>query len=207
MRGMLSPRLIGTITYRLRNGQAMSDRTQEDIQLNKQLYEALLSFDRVSSHSITTSILTYIFTQPQLSHIQLSALNTPQCLPHSSRSTLPRTTRSSETTPPQLCPKRPSKRPIVVPLSLQLGHLLTMVVDGYVCQFVAHPCYVTQTWSNISQSSAAQRFGNLEALKRRQDEESMARRQSFHDAYGKPGFIGTLWNKYVLHHTTIIKIQ
>lgn len=37
---MLSPRLIGTITYRLRNGQAMSDRTQEDIQLKEQLYEA-----------------------------------------------------------------------------------------------------------------------------------------------------------------------
>merc|ERR1711964_264624 len=45
-------------------------------------------------------------------------------------------------------------------------------------------------------SSAAQRFGNLEALKRRQDEESMARRQSFHDAYGKPGFLGTLWNNF-----------
>jgi len=54
------------------------------------------------------------------------------------------------------------------------------------------------TVANISQSSAAQRFGNLEALKRRQDEESMARRQSFHDAYGKPGFLGTLWNKYVM---------
>ncbi|KAF1835174.1 hypothetical protein BDW02DRAFT_470609, partial [Decorospora gaudefroyi] len=45
-------------------------------------------------------------------------------------------------------------------------------------------------------SSAAQRFGNLEALKRRQDEESMARRQSFHDAYGKPGFLGSWWNNF-----------
>jgi hypothetical protein len=45
-------------------------------------------------------------------------------------------------------------------------------------------------------SSAAQRFGNLEALKRRQDEESMARRQSFHDAYGKPGILGTWWNNF-----------
>ncbi|RMZ70481.1 conidiation-specific expression [Pyrenophora seminiperda CCB06] len=45
-------------------------------------------------------------------------------------------------------------------------------------------------------SSAAQRFGNLEALKRRQDEESMARRQSLHEIYGKPSFIGTLWNNF-----------
>merc|ERR1712137_1501042 len=34
------------------------------------------------------------------------------------------------------------------------------------------------------------------APQRRQDEESMARRQSFHDAYGKPGFLGTLWNNF-----------
>lgn len=68
-----------------------------------------------------------------------------------------------------------------------------------VCSSTLGPCphFVIPTVPNISQSSAAQRFGNLEALKRRQDEESMARRQSFHDAYGKPGFIGTLWNKYV----------
>ncbi|USP78146.1 hypothetical protein yc1106_05420 [Curvularia clavata] len=45
-------------------------------------------------------------------------------------------------------------------------------------------------------SSAAQRFANLEALKRRQDEESVARRQSFHDAYGKPGILGTWWNNF-----------
>lgn len=45
-------------------------------------------------------------------------------------------------------------------------------------------------------SSAAQRFANLEALKRRQDEESLARRQSFHDAYGKPGILGTWWNNF-----------
>jgi hypothetical protein len=64
--------------------------------------------------------------------------------------------------------------------------------------FVAHGYKSYRKRSNTSQSSAAQRFGNLEALKRRQDEESMARRQSFHDAYGKPGFLGTLWNKYVL---------
>ncbi|EUC51117.1 hypothetical protein COCMIDRAFT_80350 [Bipolaris oryzae ATCC 44560] len=54
-------------------------------------------------------------------------------------------------------------------------------------------------------SSAAQRFANLEALKRRQDEESLARRQSFHDAYGKPGIIGTWWNNFTrgpLHPTT-----
>ncbi|KNG45477.1 hypothetical protein DDE82_008468 [Stemphylium lycopersici] len=45
-------------------------------------------------------------------------------------------------------------------------------------------------------SSTTTRFANLEALKRRQDEESLARRQSFHDAYGKPGFLGTLWNNF-----------
>ncbi|KAJ4370120.1 hypothetical protein N0V86_008856 [Didymella sp. IMI 355093] len=45
-------------------------------------------------------------------------------------------------------------------------------------------------------SSAAQRFGNLEALKRRQDPESTARRASLHDSYGKPGFLGTMWNNF-----------
>jgi hypothetical protein len=44
-------------------------------------------------------------------------------------------------------------------------------------------------------SSAAQRFGNLEALKRPTDTESVNRRSSLHDSYGKPGFIGTMWNK------------
>merc|ERR1711964_231616 len=127
------------------------------------------------------TIQTYI--QPQstnstnsnlLKHLNQSNYTT-QCLPHSSRSTLPRTTRSLETTPPQPCPKHPSRRPTVVLLSLQFG---SSYYDG--CR----------------RSSAAQRFGNLEALKRRQDEESMARRQSFHDAYGKPGFLGTLWNNF-----------
>lgn len=59
--------------------------------------------------------------------------------------------------------------------------------------------------TNAAQSSAAQRFANLEALKRRQDEESLARRQSFHDAYGKPGILGTWWNKYVNH--VILQVQ
>ena len=54
----------------------------------------------------------------------------------------------------------------------------------------------SSSYDGRRRSSAAQRFGNLEALKRRQDEESMARRQSFHDAYGKPGFLGTLWNNF-----------
>jgi hypothetical protein len=45
------------------------------------------------------------------------------------------------------------------------------------------------------QSSAAQRFGNLEAVKRRQDDESMAKRESLHDSYGKPGVLGGMWNK------------
>jgi hypothetical protein len=46
------------------------------------------------------------------------------------------------------------------------------------------------------QSSAAQRFGNLETLKRPQDDDSMNRRQSLHDSYGKPGILGSMWNKY-----------
>lgn len=45
-------------------------------------------------------------------------------------------------------------------------------------------------------SSTAQRFANLEALKRPQDERSAARRQSLHDSYGKVGFIGSLWNNF-----------
>ncbi|KAJ4409356.1 hypothetical protein N0V91_002712 [Didymella pomorum] len=45
-------------------------------------------------------------------------------------------------------------------------------------------------------SSAAQRFGNLEMLKRSQDPESTARRASLHDSYGKSGFLGTMWNNF-----------
>ncbi|KAF2126874.1 hypothetical protein P153DRAFT_388194 [Dothidotthia symphoricarpi CBS 119687] len=45
-------------------------------------------------------------------------------------------------------------------------------------------------------SSAAQRFGNLEALKRQTDEHSTARRQSLHDSYGKVGILGTMWNNF-----------
>ncbi|KAH8722738.1 hypothetical protein GQ44DRAFT_621988 [Phaeosphaeriaceae sp. PMI808] len=45
-------------------------------------------------------------------------------------------------------------------------------------------------------SSAAQRFGNLEALKRPQDEQSTARRQSLQDSYGKVGILGGLWNSF-----------
>ncbi|KAF2628395.1 hypothetical protein BU25DRAFT_490542 [Macroventuria anomochaeta] len=45
-------------------------------------------------------------------------------------------------------------------------------------------------------SSAAQRFGNLEMLKRPADPASAERRVSLHDAYGKPGFLGTMWNNF-----------
>ncbi|KAJ4987646.1 hypothetical protein SVAN01_06813 [Stagonosporopsis vannaccii] len=44
-------------------------------------------------------------------------------------------------------------------------------------------------------SSAAQRFGNLEMLKRPNDPASTERRSSLQDAYGKSGFLGTMWNK------------
>ncbi|KAF9692962.1 hypothetical protein EKO04_009193 [Ascochyta lentis] len=46
-------------------------------------------------------------------------------------------------------------------------------------------------------SSAAQRYGNLEMLKRPTDQASVDRRSSLHDSYGKPGFLGTMWNKQV----------
>ncbi|CAO2651813.1 Nn.00g000960.m01.CDS01 [Neocucurbitaria sp. VM-36] len=45
-------------------------------------------------------------------------------------------------------------------------------------------------------SSAAQRFGNLEALKRPQDEHHTNRRQSLQDSYGKVGFLGSMWNNF-----------
>jgi len=46
--------------------------------------------------------------------------------------------------------------------------------------------------------SSVSKFANLEALKRRTDEESLNRRASLHDSYGKPGLLGNLWNKYVV---------
>lgn len=45
-------------------------------------------------------------------------------------------------------------------------------------------------------SSAAQRFGNLEALKRPNDPASAERRASLNDHYTKPGFLGTMWNNF-----------
>ncbi|KAJ4322986.1 hypothetical protein N0V94_002141 [Neodidymelliopsis sp. IMI 364377] len=45
-------------------------------------------------------------------------------------------------------------------------------------------------------SSAAQRYGNLEMLKRPTDQASVDRRSSLHDSYGKPGFLGTMWNNF-----------
>lgn len=55
--------------------------------------------------------------------------------------------------------------------------------------------YVEELLADISQSSAAQRFGNLEMLKRPSDPASTERRSSLQDAYGKSGFLGTMWNK------------
>ncbi|KAF2028668.1 hypothetical protein EK21DRAFT_69404 [Setomelanomma holmii] len=45
-------------------------------------------------------------------------------------------------------------------------------------------------------SSAGQRFGNLHSLKRPEDDQNAARRQSLHDSYGKVGFMGSLWNNF-----------
>ncbi|KAF1966314.1 hypothetical protein BU23DRAFT_486935 [Bimuria novae-zelandiae CBS 107.79] len=44
--------------------------------------------------------------------------------------------------------------------------------------------------------SSAARFANLEALKRPQDEQSINRRASLHDSYGKVGIFGTMWNNF-----------
>jgi len=56
--GEVQHRLIGTITYRLRNGQATSDRTFEDIQLNNGYMKLLLSVEKMVSQPQT-------YTQPQ----------------------------------------------------------------------------------------------------------------------------------------------
>lgn len=119
--------------------------------------------------------------------------NTP-CLHHSTRSTLPKATRCSMTTLCQPCPRDPSRTPTGVhPTHPSRHRRMTTDVEGY----EEHNARLTShARSNNIQSSAAQRFGNLEALKRSQDEQSAARRQSFHDAYGKVGIIGTMWNKY-----------
>ncbi|KAJ4376123.1 hypothetical protein N0V83_001404 [Neocucurbitaria cava] len=46
-------------------------------------------------------------------------------------------------------------------------------------------------------SSAAQRYGNLEAVQRPQGEYHTNRRQSYQDMYaGKVGILGTMWNNF-----------
>ncbi|EAT81788.1 hypothetical protein HBI56_085360 [Parastagonospora nodorum] len=45
-------------------------------------------------------------------------------------------------------------------------------------------------------SSATQRYANLHALKRPDNEEHAARRASLHDSYGKVGVLGSLWNNF-----------
>ncbi|KAK3209916.1 hypothetical protein GRF29_44g1072784 [Pseudopithomyces chartarum] len=44
--------------------------------------------------------------------------------------------------------------------------------------------------------SSASKFANLEALKRPQDEQSVNRRSSLQDSYGKVGMFGTMWNNF-----------
>ncbi|KAH7092227.1 hypothetical protein FB567DRAFT_234351 [Paraphoma chrysanthemicola] len=56
-------------------------------------------------------------------------------------------------------------------------------------------------------SSTTQRFGNLHSLKRPEDEQSAARRQSLHDSYGKVGFVGTLWNNFTRGPVTATTAQ
>jgi hypothetical protein len=54
-------------------------------------------------------------------------------------------------------------------------------------------------WPDHLQSSAAQRFGNLQALKRPDTQEHTERRASLQDSYGKVGVLGGLWNRYVMY--------
>ncbi|KAI8943127.1 hypothetical protein NX059_001158 [Plenodomus lindquistii] len=66
----------------------------------------------------------------------------------------------------------------------------------------------SQTYdSSRRRSSTTQRFGNLEALKRPQDEQSAARRQSLHDSYGKVGIIGTMWNNFTRGPAPVAQTQ
>ncbi|KAJ4305856.1 hypothetical protein N0V90_001388 [Kalmusia sp. IMI 367209] len=44
--------------------------------------------------------------------------------------------------------------------------------------------------------SSVNRFANLEALKRPQDEQSVNRRASLQDSYGKVGIFGSMWNNF-----------
>jgi hypothetical protein len=129
---MLSALLIGTITYQLRNGQATSDRTLEDAQL-KNNYMKLLDSYRFFTSSSNPPSTTNKLQPTHRSTLQSVSLIT-QCLPHSSRSTLPRTTRSLETIPLQPCQRHLSKRPTVAPQSPQLAPHLTMDAAGYACQ-------------------------------------------------------------------------
>ncbi|KAF2250909.1 hypothetical protein BU26DRAFT_503517 [Trematosphaeria pertusa] len=45
-------------------------------------------------------------------------------------------------------------------------------------------------------SSVTNRFANLEALKRPTDEQSVNRRASLQDSYGKVGIFGRAWNNF-----------
>ncbi|KAL5119887.1 hypothetical protein ACEQ8H_002249 [Pleosporales sp. CAS-2024a] len=53
-------------------------------------------------------------------------------------------------------------------------------------------------------SSTTQRYANLHALKRPENEEHVARRASLQDSYGKVGFIGSLWNRTQTHPTDLV---
>jgi len=71
--GEVHHRLIGTITYRLRNGQATSDRTFEDIQLNNGYMKLLLSVEKVVSQlKHTISLNQQIQPTPTFSNISIS---------------------------------------------------------------------------------------------------------------------------------------
>ncbi|KAF2658621.1 hypothetical protein K491DRAFT_592587 [Lophiostoma macrostomum CBS 122681] len=45
-------------------------------------------------------------------------------------------------------------------------------------------------------SSVSNRYAALQALKRPTDQASTERRSSLQDSYGKPGFLGSMWNNF-----------
>jgi len=59
---------------------------------------------------------------------------------------------------------------------------------------------LTDTFSSCDQSSAAERFANLNNLKRNpNDERGQERRRSIQEQMvGKQGFLGKMWNEYAL---------
>lgn len=65
-------------------------------------------------------------------------------------------------------------------------------------------CLLSGHFSSNTLQSSTSRFANLEALKRPADEASINRRSSLQDSYAKSGWFGSMWNKYVLLHSSFV---